>query len=151
MRKAFTMIELVFVIAIIGILASVAVPRFASTRNDAQITAAKATLASVKSAMTTQRQLRILRGEFKPITSLNEAGGAFSTFGDEDGELKDASNNAIPVLEGVIPTCATDETGCWASGTQYLMPGSGTAVDFTFANGQFNCDSTDENCKKLTY
>lgn len=33
--KAFTMIELVFVIVIIGILAAVAVPRLAATRDDA--------------------------------------------------------------------------------------------------------------------
>ena len=37
MKKAFTMIELIFVIVIIGILASVAIPRLAATRDDAQV------------------------------------------------------------------------------------------------------------------
>ena len=37
MKKAFTMIELIFVIVIIGILASVAIPRLTSTRDDAKI------------------------------------------------------------------------------------------------------------------
>jgi len=37
MKKAFTMIELIFVIVIIGILVSVALPRLASTRDDALI------------------------------------------------------------------------------------------------------------------
>ena len=39
MRKAFTMIELVFVIVILGILASVAIPRLAATRDDAEVAA----------------------------------------------------------------------------------------------------------------
>ena len=36
MKKAFTMIELIFVIVIIGILASVAIPKLAASRNDAE-------------------------------------------------------------------------------------------------------------------
>lgn len=36
MRKAFSMLELVFVIAILGILASIAIPKFSLTRGDAQ-------------------------------------------------------------------------------------------------------------------
>ncbi len=36
MRNGFTMIELIFVIVIIGILASVAVPKLAATRDDAK-------------------------------------------------------------------------------------------------------------------
>ena len=44
MKKGFTMIELIFVIVILGILASVAIPRLAATREDAEISAAVANL-----------------------------------------------------------------------------------------------------------
>jgi len=39
-RSGFTMIELIFVIVILGILASVAIPKLAATRDDARIAAA---------------------------------------------------------------------------------------------------------------
>ena len=44
MKKGFTMIELIFVIVILGILASVAIPRLAGTREDAEISSAIANL-----------------------------------------------------------------------------------------------------------
>ena len=44
MKNGFTMIELIFVIVILGILASVAIPRLAATREDAEISAAVANL-----------------------------------------------------------------------------------------------------------
>lgn len=37
MKKAFTMIELIFVIVVIGILASIAIPKLTATRDDAKI------------------------------------------------------------------------------------------------------------------
>ncbi|WP_418228279.1 prepilin-type N-terminal cleavage/methylation domain-containing protein [Campylobacter pinnipediorum] len=37
MKKAFTMIELVFVIVILGILAAISIPKLIATRDDAEI------------------------------------------------------------------------------------------------------------------
>ena len=37
MRKAFTVLELIFVIVILGILAAIALPRFSSSKDEAEI------------------------------------------------------------------------------------------------------------------
>ena len=49
MKKGFTMIELIFVIVILGILASVAIPRLAGTRTDAEVATAIANLRTILS------------------------------------------------------------------------------------------------------
>jgi len=74
MRRAFTMIELVFVIAVVGILAAIAIPKFAMTRNDAVITKAKTTVAALRSAIATERQKRILKGVFTDIDGATAEG-----------------------------------------------------------------------------
>lgn len=60
MKKAFTMIELIFVIVVIGILAGVALPRLAANRDDAEITKAKAQVASIRAGIQTKRSANLL-------------------------------------------------------------------------------------------
>ncbi len=74
MKKAFTMVELVFVIVVIGILSAIAVPKFAATRDDAEVSKGRAEVAALRSAISTERQKRILRGVFTDIDGATVAG-----------------------------------------------------------------------------
>ena len=60
MKKAFTMVELVFVIVILGILTMVALPRLVGSKEDPEITRVKAEIAAIRSAIQTHRGANIL-------------------------------------------------------------------------------------------
>jgi len=52
-KEAFTLIELIFVIIIIGILSSIAIPRFSATRDDAKISKLAHLIQSAKAEIAT--------------------------------------------------------------------------------------------------
>ena len=146
------MLELVFVIVVIGILSAVAIPKFALNRDDAVISRAKSTVASIRSAVATERQKRILKGVFTPITSLNLATSQGYNKPIFDGINNDSSS---PVFQYTMKSCKDSSArGCWYTADNvtytFKMPVTGSA-DFNLTNSRFVCvDPTDENCKLLT-
>ena len=62
MKKGFTMIELIFVIVILGILASVAIPRLAATRTDAEIAT---TVSNLRTLISDLSSYYVVKGEFR--------------------------------------------------------------------------------------
>ncbi len=138
-HNAFTMIELVFVIVIIGILSAIALPKLAATRDDAVITKARATMSSVRSSISMERQKRILRGNFNSIGDLGDSTYAFRYFD---------NNSSNPVLEYPVKNCVGTSRECWNrdSATQYTFrEGQGTDVVFTLSNNKFDCTSNCSN------
>jgi len=154
-KSGFTMTELIFVVVIIGILASIAIPRFSATRDDALISKARNTVATIRNALAMERQKRILRGDFTPVRAV---GGAVNVFGHFD------NNTSLPlVLEYPIAN-TPNEKGKWSfsAGTgnsgrdQYIFKAPSGDVIFEIVNGKFECDTSltsntnDTGCRQLT-
>ena len=98
MKKGFTMIELIFVIVILGILASVAIPRLAATRTDAEVAA---TVANLRTLISDAASYYAVKGEFRnakwrditnvPLLKLD---------GKPIDDYNKATNNAILAADG---------------------------------------------------
>lgn len=72
MKKAFTMIELIFVIVILGILAAVAIPKLNATRDDAELAKANTNLTTLIGDITSYYTSK---GEINPAINLQQITG----------------------------------------------------------------------------
>ncbi|MGX2971827.1 type II secretion system protein [Helicobacter sp. T3_23-1059] len=102
-KSAFSLIELVFVIAVVGILAAIAIPKLSATRTDAQYAAInkdiQAIISSIQVAATTQDNLASsLKGDFimriaglSPLRWIAQGNGVRLS---KDGTI-DTQNNCV--------------------------------------------------------
>ncbi len=151
MKRAFTMVELVFVIVVIGILTAIAVPKFSATRDDATITAAKSTLASIRSALSQEVQARMMRGDY---TAVNNLGGTVGGHNSAIFDYFDGDSSGSRVLEYPPLSCKdASARGCWmrtgSNQYTYYFPNAigGTAV-ITINNNRIDCSPANK-CKYL--
>ena len=154
-KKAFTMIELVFVIVILGILAAVAIPRFAVTRTDAQISKGRADVASIRSGIITDRQSKLIKG----ITEYIQAGDATYTV---DSVTYNELDIGTSLFGGVLTYGVEDSTnsGHWHrtalvdnNSTKYNYNVAGENVEFIYtrSGGIFTCNTTAGTAQAKAY
>ena len=132
-KHAFTMIELIFVIIVIGILAMIAIPKFSGVENQAVISSGRATVMSVRAAISTLRQKGFMLGNSSYITSLDK--GAINTPG-----VKIFDNNGTVLT---YPIITKNTSGGWmkTANKKYTYYVGSTPVVFTYnsSNGTFTC------------
>lgn len=156
-RYAFTMIELIFVIVVLGILAAVAIPKLAVTRDDAQIAKGRSDVAAIRSAIVSERQTRLLQGNTRYINQLHAGNAGNKTV------LFDNNGTATNVLLQYGIATRDNSNGHWddtvaQNGNNwqyaYRITGVNVPFDYNSVNGTFMCDNVgntpaEELCRKL--
>lgn len=149
-KTAFTMIELVFVVVILGILATVAVPKMLVTRDDAIVSKARSTISAIQAGIETIKARNILTSNGGYPTVLDTV----TTF-DADNQLLfyNDTNSSESILQTPVIS-KKDVGGNWvktAANTYDLYLTNSTTLSFTYSptNGRFKCDYTSQDCKDL--
>jgi general secretion pathway protein G len=160
-KNAFTMIELIFVIVVLGILSAVAIPRFSATRTDAQISKARSDIASIRSAIVTERQSRLIKGDNSWINRLDN-----DVASNTDDVIIFDSNETLSATSPQLLSYGIrtkDGDGHWikTDDNEYTFKVGGTTTAFTYyptdttvdgvyhPAGSFDCDHTEKICKSL--
>lgn len=150
-RNAFTMIELIFVIVVLGILAMVAIPRMSSSINDANIAKARSDVAALRSAIASERQSRFLQGQSNYAEKLDNA-----TTADGQEIFNGDETNTSAGLLLTYPIITGSGDGQWkkVDDTQYTFKNEGVNITFTYYKatttvsgvvhraGEFTCNRT---------
>jgi len=153
MKKAFTMIELIFVIIVIGILSAVALPKMFATRDDAIVVKLKTDVANIRAAIATLHTKNIMSGVTTYPEALDDADK------NKEGEELFDGNSSIGVLLD-YPIYSKNSDGHWmkTDDTNYTVNVMNNNVKFNYyqSNGHFDCKGlnsgeADSLCAQLTH
>jgi general secretion pathway protein G len=144
MKKAFTMLELIFVIVVLSILASVALPKLWVTRDDALFTKAKTQIATIRAGISSAYSQNIMSGEMDKCPELEKDSGDEYVF----------ENVINPPIKRDAKDISWDIDSDDSDKTTYKLKIGEKETTFTYEknaskNCPFTCNSSDELCKEL--
>ena len=151
--KAFTMIELVFVIVVLGILAGIAVPRLAATRDDATIAKMRGDIAAIRSGLSLVRSENMMRGvsTWPALEGSDEATLFDGVLQQPIYPMKTGSRNGWTLVAKGSNNATSTYTASVAgkSTTFNYYPTSALATAKGKNVGSFDCDHRDDLCQVL--
>ncbi|WP_181021400.1 type II secretion system protein [Campylobacter hyointestinalis] len=128
MKKAFTMIELVFVIIILGVLASLAVPKLITGKDDALIAKIIEQISAIRTGIR----------NYNDRSKLNEKDSYPSSL-EKDGSTQ--------LFSKVLSGAALKEWSKTTNDTYTInLSGKNATFKYNSSNGKFTCES---GCKEL--
>lgn len=154
MKSAFTMIELVFIIVVLGILSAVAFPKMAPFLEDAKIARGQSNVSAIRSAIANERAKNMLNGTVAYPQILDDAAQ------DTENESLFDGNATVNMLQYPLYSKATG--GNWmkksangANTTYRYYISNARFVDFNYtrATGIFDClhnAANNNDCALLT-
>ena len=162
-KKAFTLIELIFVIVILGILASVAIPRFTGLVDNTKKSAVKSTINAVLTSIENihgqwiiNENMKTFKGADGVEHNLNENG-----YPEQLDEGANTSRVFSYVIKNAVPSCNDGKTnGCWREPSTneyeyYFNEGKILKVDYNAATGTFECKDginfSEEECNHTIF
>ncbi|ACM93436.1 putative pilin [Nautilia profundicola AmH] len=161
MKKAFTLIELIFVIVIIGVLASIAIPKFKNLTTHAKSSGIKSVVTSVQSSIDNIHGKWIINDNYiwdpdgDGNTNLNDEGYPISL---DSG--KNETSLFKYVLKIPVPSCGNRTQSCWKeyddNRYEYIYtPSKILKIDYNATTGTLECTDgvgiTKEECEQTIY
>ncbi|TLD82699.1 type II secretion system protein [Helicobacter sp. MIT 11-5569] len=132
-KKAFTMLELVFILVILGILAAVAIPKISASRDDAKLVALKSDINTLKTAFPAYF-LAQGEGTFLSAITLSSANWTLSDYSIQS-KLQDSNQN--PCISAKLLN------------TNNVLSTTPKDVQFLEISTQTNANVNGDTCAKL--
>jgi prepilin-type N-terminal cleavage/methylation domain-containing protein len=157
--RAFTLIELIFVIVLIGILSVVAIPKFTNLTSHAKEANVKGTVSSLSLAIANIHSKWVVNDEFiwdpdgDGKSNLN-SNGYPTTLDANDGKIFSY------LLQNPIPACSDKLVGCWKEVDTniykyYFLPDKALKIIYIPDSGKIECDDGDNidkaKCEEILF